>query len=754
MMLKKSACLLMLLCGAAVAAASEGSLESPLDDSLDAAGAKVVIDLVPAVSFAAPGASFDLLVRQKIAPGWHTYWRNPGDSGAPLELNWTLPPGVEVSDFEWPLPERIPFGPLMNFGYHDQVLLPMKVTLPADFDAAVLRLEAAGRILVCADICIPQQVHAEALVAVASLEQGGQQLNPKVQSLFREAREQIPVQLDLPASYALQSSPMLRLPGTDEAHDQRLRLMISLPVAREYFAREHRISQVTYFPYIQDLIDNTATQAYAINETGLVIDLTPGYLFEPETADLSGLVVIEEVVTGNTATQEKQGRIVSGFKLNISSRSAPGLSGLSHSMSTSMPTASSDMSLLLALAFAFLGGLILNLMPCVFPILSIKILSLMDTVQHQGSSMTFHGLTYSAGVLLSFIAIAALLIALRLSGEVIGWGFQLQSPLVVGFLAYLFVLIGLNLFGYFEIGGWLSLGTTGASASGGWQGYGASFGTGILATLVAAPCTAPFMGAAVGFALTQPPPVSLLIFASLGAGMALPYLLLCMSPGLLRWLPRPGVWMLKLKHLLAFPMFASALWLLWVLGIQVGLDGLLQVLVGLLMLSFAVWLLSQSIRSRLLNGGVKLLGSLVLLGAGYLVVSLDTGREGRLAGPQASPALEADDECLVYSPTALAKAREAGDLLVNFTAAWCITCKVNELTTLNTRRVQDALREHQVACMRADWTNEDPVITAALQEYGRSGVPLYLFYRQGEARAEVLPQILTPDLLLEVLNSR
>ncbi len=736
--------------GAVLKAALEDPLEDPLEETQKETS-KVVVDLVPEVRAAARGDSFDLLLRQKIAPGWHTYWRNPGDSGAPPELDWTLPPGVRLSEFEWPLPERIPFGPLVNFGYQDEVLLPLTVTLPPDFAGDALRLEVAGRILVCADICIPQQIYAETIVPViVPVGQDRPLLNPDVQRLFRQARDRIPVRIDLPAEYSLDSTLHSNfLSPTDELDEQYIKVLIGLP-----FVREARLRRVTYFPFLQDLIDNAAEQAYKLTETGLVIHLKPGYLFDPTTADLSGLVVIEEAVIaeasadGDAGVTNNAGNLVSAFEISLDSQSTNDL--------TRVVADSTDMGLLLAVAFAFLGGLILNLMPCVFPILSIKILSLIETVRKQGSSMMLHGLTYSAGVLLSFIAIAALLIALRLSGEAIGWGYQLQSPLVVGFLAYLFVLVGLNLFGYFEIGGgWLSLGGAGQSSPGGsWRGYGASFATGILATLVAAPCTAPFMGAAIGFALLQSPPVSLLIFASLGAGMALPYLVLCASPTLLRWLPRPGAWMLSLRHLLAFPMFASAVWLLWVLGIQVGLDGMIQVLAGLLMMSFAIWLLTQPIASRFVGAGVKLLAVSLLLVSGYLVAVQEGNQEGRQEANQGTASRTADDDaCLTYSPIALAAAREIGDLLVNFTAAWCITCKVNELTVLKTRRVREAMREYQVTCMQADWTNEDPAITAALQEYGRSGVPLYLLYRQGEERAEVLPQILTPELLINALKS-
>lgn len=651
---------------------------------------KVTGSLKAEVVSIAPGDSFSLLFSQEIAPGWHTYWRNPGDSGAEPKLNWELPDGVTVSEFSWPFPERIPYGPLMNFGYHDEVHLPVTVTVSEDYVGTEIVLSASGQVLVCEDICIPQKVSVSTRVPV-----GATVTDVESADLFRSVRASIPKPIDVPVNLARVGESLI--------------LKVGLPVVQD-----HRIKSVEYFPHHPDLIDNPAPQHHIVTAHGIEIELKPGFEFSEDNADLSGIIVI---------TEDAGGEVISAFEIAAPGQAASGETG--------------GMSLLLAVVFAFLGGLILNLMPCVFPVLSIKVLSLVESVHADGGSIRMHGLVYGAGVVLSFLVIAGALIALRLGGEAIGWGFQLQSPVVVGLLAYLFVVIGLNLLGVFETGTWfMSLG----SDAGG-HGYGASFATGVLATVVAAPCTAPFMGAAIGFALTQSILVSLTVFAALGVGMATPYLALCYSPALIGRLPRPGAWMETLKQLLAFPMFASAIWLAWVFGIQVGPTGMMQLLGGALLIAFAIWLVGHS--AKLL---VRIVAVLSFVAAIYLVMM-----ERETITVEATSETSSDG-ALVYSPEALLEARQKGPVLVNFTAAWCITCKVNELNALSKESVQTAFAERSITYMKADWTNEDPVITAALQEYGRSGVPLYLLYRPGAERADVLPQILTEGIVLDAIS--
>ena len=668
----------------------------PLLSSASLAAAPHVQEaLIAEVVSAAPGDAFDVLLRQEIDQGWHTYWVNPGDSGAPLEITWHLPEGASASEFRWPYPVRIPYGPLVNFGYEDEALLLFTVTVPDNYPADEMVISGSGSVLVCADICIPEKVELS-----LSLPLGERRENESARELFSLARSRLPVPLAVDTWF--------------EFGDGIISLFVGLPVSAD-----DRIRQLTYFPFVSNLIDNTREPQIIFADGGLLLQLTPGFDFEPTEADLSGILVVDEDAGDEV--------LVSSYAFTMQN---PG--GRSPR---------EDMGLLAALLFALLGGLILNLMPCVFPVLSIKILSLVESVNAEGGGIRLHGWAYAFGVLLGFVAIALLLMALRFGGEVIGWGFQLQNPVVVGLLAYLFLLIGLNLLGVFEIGGRLMSLGGGMHA----QGYGGSLATGLLAAVVAAPCTAPFMGAAIGFALTQSSVVAIAVFASLGAGMATPYLLLCYSPGLLAHLPGPGRWMLVLKQVLAFPMFASAIWLLWVLGIQTGVTGMMQVLGGGLLLTFAIWLVNQFAKE---SGGAligRLMALLLAVAAVYLVVMQESGSGQAEVGDSTGET--------VYSEEALELARRTGPVFVNFTAAWCITCKVNELNALGMDSVKQAFREQGVTYLKADWTSENPNITRALQVYGRSGVPLYLLYARGAARAEVLPQILTESIILDALES-
>ena len=615
-------------------------------------------------------------------------------------MAWQTPVGVSVGDFSWPYPERIAYGPLMNFGYHDEVLLPLKIWVPEDFPEPVLVIQGVGRVLVCADICIPEQVTVDLTLPVG---RGG--IDADSVDLFTKARGLIPAVADLAAELVTKGKTLV--------------LNLRLPITSA-----DRIQRIEYFPFAMDLIENPAEQAYELSETGLRLHLQKGFAFdETENPDLSGVMVVQELSGQET--------IISSFTVMAAA------SGQSEENLT-------EMSVVLAILFAFLGGLILNLMPCVFPVLSIKILSLVDSVHGSGHSLRLHGWIYAAGVVASFVGIALILMLLRLGGEAIGWGFQLQSPLVLALLAYLFFLIALNLLGIFEIGtSVMSLGGLGPSS-----GYLASFATGVLATVVAAPCTVPFMGAAVGFALTQSTMISLVIFGTLGTGMAVPYLLLCYSPGVQARLPAPGRWMQVLKEVMAFPMFASAIWLIWVLGLQTSPTGMMQVLAGVLLLGLAVWVFNNS-----RNAGMgRFIAALLIVGAVYPVIRLEVPEPDEMTISDSAVVSHQAQEFERYERQALTDAVQRGPVFVNFTAAWCITCKVNEVTVLSTVSVRQAMAANGVTYFRADWTSEDPVITAALAEYGRGGVPLYLLYRQGTERAEVLPQLLTKGIIIDALN--
>ncbi len=654
----------------------------------------VEAELISASDGIAPGETLWVALRQKIRPGWHTYWRNPGDSGAPTRLVWELPKGFVASDIHWPAPERIPYGPLLNFGYHGEVVFPVKITVPAEIHTDSLTLSARGHWLVCADICIPESASLELQLPVVA--------NPEASSsagLIADARQRIPMDIGITAGY----------------RESEAGLKLSVMMAD---LDQSRIKSIVFFPFEEGVLDFPAPQKLELIDGGFQLELRKGFAFESGKSALDGIIVVEE---------DAGALLKTAFEVHPSV----------------MRTGQSGIDIWRALLFAFLGGLILNLMPCVFPVLSIKILSLVQSTHADAGTLRIHGLVYVVGVVVSFLFIAILLMTLRAAGEQIGWGFQLQSPVVVGLLVYLFVIIGLNLSGYFEFGlGLMGIGDRFAGS----QGYGGSFATGMLATVVAAPCTAPFMGAAIGYALTEGNITAILTFVSLGLGMAAPYMLLCLSPGLLSRLPKPGRWMEVLREFFAFPMFATAIWLIWVLNQQTGSEGLLLILVGLLLLGIAMWLLRQGAQAWRfwLNRLIVIVLTITALGLTAVVSSTPASDTPPVqdGGPGAQP----------YSISALKEAVSSGPVFVNFTAAWCITCKVNDLSALASERVKQVFDQHGVTYLKGDWTNEDPDITRALAEYGRSGVPLYLVYQQGANEAVVLPQILTESVVIEAIE--
>jgi thiol:disulfide interchange protein/DsbC/DsbD-like thiol-disulfide interchange protein len=674
--------------------------------------ANVSASLISEVRGIAAGKPFWVMLRQQIRPGWHTYWRNPGDSGAPTRIDWDLPAGFSAGDIQWPYPERIAYGPLMNFGYNNEVFYPVLITPPAALPAGPVTLLANVGWLVCADICIPEKTSLALVLPAGTAVTGA---DPDQVATFASARQRVPVAGGFAASWS-------------QAGEQ---LVITVPAMGTDGAAggAAQVEKVEYFPFTEGVMENPAPQLLTPNAEGLTLAITPGWDFAPG-ASLDGIMVVHE---------RAGAMLVSAFEINPVAGAAPAAAMMAGS------------SVWLAMLFALLGGLILNLMPCVFPVLSIKVLSLVQQVGADARKVRLHGWVYLLGVVVSFLLMAGLLIALRAGGAQIGWGFQLQAPWVIGLLVYLFFLVGLNLSGYFEIGtGVMGLGSRLLQR----QGYSGSFFTGVLATLVAAPCTAPFMASAVGFALTQSSLVALAIFAALGTGMAAPYVLLCYSPRLLRMLPRPGAWMVRFKELLAFPMYASAIWLVWVLTQQAGASGVLVVLAGLLLLVFAIWLLrglaGGLLRRRVLLGLALLAGGLAV----YLPLSLATAVAGGGTDGAAAGRAEVNYLGPVYEPYSDARLAELlveGPVFVNLTAAWCITCKVNEAVALNRDGMRGAFAERQVNYLRGDWTNADPVISRLLESYGRSGVPLYLLYPGGAAPAQVLPQLLTEGIVRDAL---
>ena len=646
-------------------------------------------------------------------PHWHTYWKNPGDSGLPTTLQWTLPAGVAVGDIQWPTPGRLPIGPLMNYGYEGALLLPVAVAVPAGFNAESLSVQLRADWLVCKEVCIPEggdfvlQLPAQAATAGHA-------------ATFEAARAALPQAVaGAQASAAVEGQALvLRVAGLPAAwHGKTL----------------------GFLPETTGVIHNAAVPVSTWKD-GV---WTARVALDPQRSDSPPAMPAVLTRAGQAAGLQVLFAVTTAWPAALP-LPAP-LPSLSDAQVIAQPAA--DLSLVLALVLALAGGALLNLMPCVFPVLSLKVLGFASHA-HDRRGLLAGGLAYTAGVVLSFVALAALLLALRAGGEQLGWGFQLQSPAVVAALAALFTLIGLNLAGVFEFGSVLPSSWAAARAR---HPIVDSFLTGVLAVAVASPCTAPFMGASLGAAVALPSAQGMAVFAALGFGMALPYLVASAWPAVARLLPRPGVWMLHFRTAMAFPMFATVVWLVWVLGVQVGVDGVAALLALLVALAFVAWALGSPTLGRRARGGFGAAALVLMLAA--LVWAVPALRQEAAARANTSDAAGADWQ--PWSPERVAQARAAGQpVFVDFTAAWCVTCQFNKRTTLGSAEVKAAFQSQNVLLLRADWTRRDTAISAELARLGRSGVPVYLLYTPGATRPQILGEILSVSEVLAALNAR
>ena len=634
--------------------------------------------LVSDTDAVAVGTPLHLALRLQLAPGWHTYWQNPGDAGVPPELTLDVPAGPIV----WPAPQRMPEGPLMTYGYTGSVLLPVAVTPQTDG----LHVTATANWLVCQKICVPEEGRF-------TLDLPAGTPSPSAEApLFAAAAARTPRPSPFPARVAQDGT--LALTGAE---------LTPATVADAWF-----------IPDTDGAIQPSAQQTVDMQDGAVVIHLKP---FKTEPKSLAGIVVL----------RDRRGE-ESLLAIDASPGAAP--------ISGSLP-------LVEAMLFAVLGGFILNLMPCVFPILAMKAIGLSRLSGSERRVVRGHAVSYTAGVVLAFAGLGATLLALRGAGEAVGWGFQFQSPIAVTLLAWVLFVVGLNLSGVFAIGDRLSGVGHGLTTRGGHAG---SFGTGVLAVLVATPCTAPFMGAAIGAALAAPAPLTLMVFVAMGLGLAAPYALLALAPGLARWLPRPGRWMDVFRGALAFPMYGAAVWLLWVVSLEAGEAGVLTVASGALLLALGAWAFGLAQRSGgRLRGFGRSVAVVAVVGAVATLLRLEAGPVQTAAAP--GEAAEA------FTPARLAALRAEGrPVFVNMTAAWCVTCLVNERVALSPEKVRAAFAQYRVAYLKGDWTRGDPAITAFLRTHARDGVPLYVMFPAGNAAPTVLPQILTEATMLSELG--
>ncbi|WP_328592043.1 protein-disulfide reductase DsbD family protein [Tepidimonas charontis] len=650
----------------------------------------------------APGKPLWLGLRIEHAPEWHTYWKNPGDSGLPVQLQWTLPPGWEAGDIQWPTPRKFPLGELANYGYDGTVLLPVPVSVNAPVDGAVdVQLDATW--LICRRECVPEEARLSLRL-------------PANAALVGEAAA-----FEAAWAAAPQSVPA---EGTLNVDARGLHLQVrGLPPAWRGQALE-------FFPEVGNLIAPGAPwqQRWTDDRWEASVPLNP-YRTEAPTQLAFVLAPANPAGHGAGTPGVRLDWPVQGTWPPLTP--APALPTVAAPDTPAAPAATPSVGLGLALVGALLGGLILNLMPCVFPVLAIKIMAF----QSHGANARAHrlgGLAYTAGVVASFLALGGLLLGLRTAGEAVGWGFQLQNPIVVAALASLFVIIGLNLAGVFTFGQLAPAGLAGLQLR---HPLADAFLTGVLATAVASPCTAPFMGASLGLAVTLPATQALGVFAALGLGMALPYLAASWWPGLAQRLPRPGPWMETFRQAMAFPMFAAAVWLLWVLGLQNGVSAVAALLLILLALTWVLWAAGQrggARRHLLATGALALIAAVVGLGPHVTRAASDAG-----------PAVPTTDALWQpWSPERQAELLAQGrPVFVDFTAAWCVTCQVNKAAVLNDAAVLQEAAQSGIALLRADWTRRDPVIAEALAALGRNGVPVYVLHVPGQA-----PQIFSEIL--------
>jgi thiol:disulfide interchange protein DsbD len=687
---------------------------------------EIEAELVSMSRWAAPGGTTVVAVRQQIEPGWHTYWRNPGDSGGPTTLDWTLPTGVTAGEIVWPLPERQRLQGLVNYGYEGRVYLPVPVEIPANArPGTTLPLRVKALFLVCSDeMCIPREL---TLGLDLPIREGAAPQDAAHGAAIARILEQAPRPAGVTARVALENG-VLTLTATGGP-------LAGGDPGPSYF-----------FPFESGTIDHAGLQSGSWGPNGLTLVLNAGGRLA--NGGLTG------PVSGVLATSKGA--------FEITAEPGPPLPGATGSgalapLDDAAPIPGANAATPgwgafgQAMLFALLGGLILNLMPCVFPILAMKAAALAASA-HDPKRSRRDGLAFLAGVLTTFLLLASVLLGLRAAGEAVGWGFQLQSAPVTAGLALLMLAVALNLSGVFHVGGGLQ--DAGSGPLSRLPGGVGAFFTGALAVVVAAPCTAPFMAFALGAALLMPWPMALAVFLMLGLGLALPYVLISLSPRLLAKLPRPGAWMERLKNLLAFPMYGAALWLAWVFGNQTGAEGLGLLFVAGLAAAAGLWLVGAGQGERALGrrGAIHAVAGAVLLlvalGAATLaarapVESRENGAAGETGALASAPwSQQAVDAALA----------EGRPVLVNFTADWCVTCKINERTSLTTAGVKRAMAERRAIYLVGDWTRRDDAITAELQRHGRSGVPLYLLYRPGQAEPEVLPQLLTEGVVVEALK--
>ena len=671
--------------------------------------------LISEVKTVQPGGSFWVATRLQMNDGWHTYWRNPGDSGLETTITWDLPDGFTAGEINWPYPERISEPPLVIYGYHNTIYLLTKITVSQDVktDQTVF-LKAKVSWLECEAVCIPGGADIKVRLEVKNQPM---QINEHYTETFAQAKSKLPINSE----------------GWNILAAVENNSLIIRAKAPDWI--KHQINDVLFFPYATNFINYVPDQILSQDDNQFKLKIELAKL-DPQIPDtVRGILVTESGWRGAGSEHAMEINVPLSKEIVSGEMSSSGLD-----------------SIWLAILFSFLGGIILNLMPCVLPVLSIKIMGFVNQAHDEHSKSWQHGAVFTLGVLISFWVLAAILLILKAGGAQLGWGFQLQSPVFLIVLSSFMFLFGLSMFGVFEIG--TSLTTVGGKTQGK-SGFGGSFISGITATIVATPCTAPFMGPALGFSLTQPGWVSLLVFTFIGLGMSAPYVLLTSIPALLKFVPKPGRWMESMKQFMGFLLVATVIWLLWVLGIQTGSNVVVLVLFVLLVTSVGAWIygrwghLGMPARTRFISSLIAAL--LVIFANAYALSNVDDYAVKSSQNIENSEGIAWEP----YSEEAVQKAKASGQpVFIDFTAAWCLSCQVNEQVAFSSRDVQNKFRELGIRTFKADWTSHDDNITKALAKYGRNSVPLYILHAGDEGgETKILPEIITPGIILDALKS-
>jgi thiol:disulfide interchange protein/DsbC/DsbD-like thiol-disulfide interchange protein len=659
-------------------------------ESAPVASTRGVATLITDTDSVAPGGQFRLALRLRLADGWHTYWQNPGEAGVPVELQPSLSPGATAGPIEWPAPGRISEGTITTYGYSGEVVLPVTVQLDPGVNA--VSGEVTAHWLACKDICVPEEAAFRLDLPAGA---GG----PSAQTpLFKAHDQAVPRPSPWQATIASDGTLFVRGDGLNSAS----------------------VIDAWFIPDQPGQIIDDAVQLLSVRDGGFTLGLRLAKGFVPDKG-LSGVLSVRDR---------------GGSQADVALAAQPG------------PKPTPAIPLGQALVFAFLGGIILNLMPCVFPILAMKAVGFAAGLA-RGQARA-HSISYTCGVMATFVCVGVALLVARSAGVGAGWGFQFASPVFVTAMAWLLFAVGLNLSGIYRIGGgFMGMGGGLAARDGHWG----SFFTGALAVLVATPCTAPFMAVAIASGLAAPPPVTMLIFLVMGLGLASPYLALSAIPALGRVMPRPGAWMDVLRGALAFPMYGAAVWLLWVISQEAGASGVLAASTGFVLLGFAGWCLGLTQDSAARERRIGWVGAGLAMSLALAVLTGIGTSPGETVAQGGGGVGGTDGGSEAFTPARLAALRAEGrPVFVNLTAAWCITCLVNEHVAISNDTVRQAFAAKHVAYLKGDWTRQDPAITEFLREQGRDGVPLYLYYGPHAATAEVLPQILTESTVLDAVR--